>query len=218
MQSVAVFALNEENMGQFDLINQTLEEEQIVNGVQETITSQLFVNEVIANNYTHCRVVLDEVVDLQVRALNTNLDQVIIQNSYEVYCNNDNRTIICLSDKKSSERIKKLFEASFNVAYNKHIFGLNDIVHESSNVKKAQFTNLKIQTINGGVLNGNRVDQTELYDEMLQNGVLSTIAVTYPFGANGEVSFSVSNSGSIVLFSSLNTAECLELINELMNL
>lgn len=217
MQSITVFEVEKNCQDNIKLENQCLEEQQLVNGVQESIVSQLFINEVIANRFTNCRVVLDEIVDLQARALNQSLDQVIIQNSYEVYCNTDMTRIICLADKKRSDRIKLLFESSFNVSCNKHIFDLNDIVNESSNVKKAQFTNLTIQTINGGMLNGNRVDQTELYDEMIQNGHLSTIAVTYPFGVD-EISFSVSSSGSIVLFSSLPVVECLELVNELMNL
>ncbi|WP_083221908.1 hypothetical protein [Dehalobacter sp. TeCB1] len=110
-----------------------------------------------------------------------------------------------------------MFQQSFNLSYIKHAFNLDDIINNSSNVKGAKFKNLTIQTINGSSLNGNRVNLTDIYDLMFQNGDLATVAVTYPFGA-GEVSFSISDAGSIVLFSNLSDNEYIALIEELMNL
>ena len=85
---------------------------------------------------------------------------------------------------------------------------------EASDVRKTQFRNVRIQTLSGSSLNGSRVNQTELYDLMYQNGELSTIAVTYPIN-NVEISFSVSTSGSIVIFSTIENNEILTLIEEI---
>ena len=49
---------------------------------------------------------------------------------------------------------------------------------------------------------------------MYQNGDLSQIAVTYPIN-NVEISFSISTSGAIVIFSTMENIDILTLIEEL---
>lgn len=85
---------------------------------------------------------------------------------------------------------------------------------ESSDVRKTQFKNVRIETLNGSSLNGSRVNQTDLYDLMRQNGELSQIAVTYPIN-NVEISFSISTSGAIVIFSTMTNMDILTLVEEL---
>ena len=63
----------------FQLVNNRTTITQTINGVEEELTSQLFVNEVTFDNYTHCRIVLDEIVDVQARAL-TRLMQKMLEN------------------------------------------------------------------------------------------------------------------------------------------
>ncbi|EUG46704.1 hypothetical protein O765_01393, partial [Staphylococcus aureus M0492] len=83
--------------------------------------------------------------------------------------------------------------------------------------RKAQFKNVTIETVTGGMLNGDQVHNTELYGLMDRAGDLSTVAVVYPF-LDKEISFSVSIYGSIVLYTNITYEECLELINDLFNL
>lgn len=87
-------------------------------------------------------------------------------------------------------------------------------------MRRTQFRKLTIETIQGSSLSGNRVTDTEVYRTMLDAGELSTIAVNYPFEGE-DLSLSISDSGTIVMFSNLTAEEILDfldlLINELIN-
>ena len=50
---------------------------------------------------------------------------------------------------------------------------------------------------------------------MLDAGELSAIAVTYPYDGD-DVSFSISDSGSIVIFSAMTNEEILSFIKQLI--
>ena len=50
---------------------------------------------------------------------------------------------------------------------------------------------------------------------MLDAGELSAIAVTYPYEGD-DISFSISDSGSIVIFSSITNEEILNFIKQLL--
>lgn len=213
MQSISVFNLT--GTLQNDLIaNRNSNIEQEVNGVNERLNFELFVNETI-DGYKRCRVLLDEVIKLRARVLNTEIEEVIVNNAYEIFIHETRGTLIMLANKKSSETIREFIEKTFELEFNKKIFDLDTIIQESSNVKRAQFKNLLIETINGSSLSGNRVTDTDMYDLMLNSGELSTIAVVYPFN-NTEVKFSISTSGSIVLFSTVAAEDILEWLDLLL--
>ncbi|MPM71250.1 hypothetical protein SDC9_118213 [bioreactor metagenome] len=214
LKSARVF-LVQGNYNNERLNNFNIETIETVNEVEETLRTQVFVNEQILERYTHCRVVMDEIFDITGRAFNRNLSQVIVQNPYDVYIDNRNGLLICLCSKKSAERIKVVFEEMLDIQYENHIFDLNTIVYDCSNVKKAQFTNLTIQTLNSGMIKGNRVNDTEIFADMLQNGDLSNIVVTYPFGMQ-DISISVSASGSLVLYTNLSDDDFVQFIDELI--
>lgn len=215
MKASNIFMLKSDLKENFELTNQKTEHIEILNETEEKLTTQLFVNEEISNGYVHCRMVIDEIVDLSARAFNRNLTQLIVQNSYGVYFNTENGNLISLSNKKVADRAKEIFESSFQLKYDKHAFDLNEIMNNSSNVKGAKFKNLKIQTISGGQLNGNKVDETAIYDLMANNGELSTVILTYPFNYK-DISFSISNKGSLVLYSTLEDSEYINLIEDLL--
>ena len=157
---------------------------------------------------------IDEEFKIRARVLNTDVTAVVIKSTYEGYFNTEDGTLTLLATKVSADNICDFVSNQFGLDYNKKIFNLETIMDEASDVRKTQFRNVRIQTLSGSSLNGSRVNQTELYDLMYQNGELSTIAVTYPIN-NVEISFSVSTSGSIVIFSTIENNEILTLIEEI---
>lgn len=214
MQSIAVYEVN----GIFDFENIKIdhresESTEVLNNVEEKLRSELFVNEQV-DEFRKCSIVMDEIFKMRARVFNTPVTELIVTNSYEVYFNEVTGLLIVFANKNSAERICELFTTEFNINYSKKIFDLQTIIAVSTDVRKAQFKNVRIQTINGSQLNGNNVNTTDIYDLMLESGELSTVAVTYPFN-NTEVSFSVSTTGSIVLFSTLDGAEVVTLILDL---
>lgn len=216
MQSISVF--DPRGLIRFregDLKNVSTHTEQLVNDVTERLTFDLYVNEKIGN-YTSCRIRMDEVISLRARVLNTEITEVVVNNAYEIFINEEDSRLIILANKKSAESIQQFITTSFNLEYEKKRFDLMSIIEDSSNVKRAQFRNLLIETINGSSLSGNRVTDTEMYELMLNAGELSTIAVVYPFN-NIEIKFSISDSGSIVLFSTIIIDEVLNWIDILLN-
>lgn len=217
MKASSLFILNGDLPQGFQLSNQTYSTTEYINGVEETITTQLFVNETTQNGYTHCLIFTDEIIDVRARALQHNITQIIVQNSYDVYFNTTTGNLIVLSGRKIAERSKDVFQNRFGLNYSKYEFNMIEILNNSSNVKGTRFRDLTIETIRNGVLNGNKVDETELYELMVQNGTLYSATVMYPFGSS-EVSFSVSNTGCIVLFSNLTNELYLDLLDELREL
>lgn len=216
MQSISVFIPT----GMFDLSDQGLKDltktsEETVNDVTETLTFELFVNEKLGE-FTRCRIRMDEVVPIRARVLNTKINELIVNNAYEIFVNEDNGTLIILANRKSADSIISFMSAEFHQTYKRNRFDLMSIINDSSNVKRAQFRNLLIETIHGSSLSGNRVTDTEMYDLMLNSGELSTIAVVYPFN-NTEIKFSISDSGSIVLFSNIEIEEILDWVSSLLS-
>ena len=197
------------------LKNYSKEVKEKVNDVEELLKTQIFVNEEVLNRYTYCRVVMDEIIDISGRAFNKELQSVVVNNSYDVYVDNESGKIICLCSKQSVNFIKEVFEEMLKIRYSAYTFDLNSIINDSSNVKRAQFRNLSIQTLNSGMIKGNRVNDTEMFLDMLQNGDLSNIIVMYPFG-NQDISISVSSSGSLLLYTHLQDSEFIQLIHNLI--
>lgn len=217
MKAASLFVLQTDIPSGFSLTNETYIETAIVNNVEERLTTQLFVNEDTRNGYQHCSVVADEIIDITARVLQQNINQIIIQNKYDAYFNKSTGSLIVLSGKKIADRVKEIFKTKFNLCYEKHEFNMEEIINNASNVRGVRFKDLTIETIRNGVLTGNRVDQTELYELMLNNGTLYNTTVKYVFGVT-EITFSVSNTGSIVLFSNMEDVQYLDLLDELREL
>lgn len=76
---------------------------------------------------------------------------------------------------------------------------------------------MKIETVQGSSLTGNRVTETDIYKLMLDAGELSNITVLYPF-EDKEISFSISDSGSVVMLSNISDLELLDLIGTMLEI
>ena len=214
MQAISVYEIN----GLFDynnveLANRSVSEVRELNETKETFTTEMFVNEV-NGEYVRCSFALDEEYSIRARVFNTNVTAVVIKSTYEGYIDMNSGTLIVFANKVSSDNICDFVSNQFNLSYTKKIFDLETIMNAASDVRKTQFRNVRIQTLSGSSLNGSRVNQTDLYDLMYQNGELSTIAVTYPLN-NMDVSFSVSTAGAIVVFSNIDNNEILTLIEDI---
>ena len=187
-----------------------------LNGVEEELTTELFVNEDVGE-YVRCNLVVDEPKSLQVRALGQNLNSVIVRNRYEAFYRQDDGNLVVYANKNAANIIKDVFNDEFELGYQARTIELDEIINTSNNVRRAQFKNVTIETVTGGMLNGDQVHNTEIYDLMDSSGDLSTVAVVYPF-LDKEISFSVSKYGSILIYTTITYEVCLELINDLFEL
>lgn len=88
MQSISVFNCQSE----FDikeLKNVHSDHQEKVNGQNEKLTTNLYVNEDINIDqntvYKKCIVSMDEVIKMKARVFGKNVNEVIVQNSYDIY-------------------------------------------------------------------------------------------------------------------------------------
>lgn len=213
MQSIWVF---ESSRSEVDIKNLKTTRYENLNGVEEELTTELFVNEDVGE-YIRCNLVVDEPKSLQVRALGQNLNSVIVRNRYEAFYRQDDGNLVVYANKNAANIIKDVFNDEFELGYQARTIELDEIINTSNNVRRAQFKNVTIETVTGGMLNGDQVHNTEIYDLMDSSGDLSTVAVVYPF-LDKEISFSVSKYGSILIYTTITYEECLELINDLFEL
>lgn len=213
MQSIWVF---ESSRSEVDIKNLKTTRYENLNGVEEELTTELFVNEDVGE-YVRCNLVIDEPKSLQVRALGQNLNSVIVRNRYEAFYRQDDGNLVVYANKNAANIIKDVFNDEFELGYQARTIELDEIINTSNNVRRAQFKNVTIETVTGGMLNGDQVHNTEIYDLMDSSGDLSTVAVVYPF-LDKEISFSVSKYGSILIYTTITYEECLELINDLFEL
>lgn len=213
MQSIWVF---ESSRSEVDIKNLKTTRYENLNGVEEELTTELFVNEDVGE-YVRCNLVVDEPKSLQVRALGQNLNSVIVRNRYEAFYRQDDGNLVVYANKNAANIIKDVFNDEFELGYQARTIELDEIINTSNNVRRAQFKNVTIETVTGGMLNGDQVHNTEIYDLMDSSGDLSTVAVVYPF-LDKEISFSVSKYGSILIYTTITYEECLELINDLFEL
>ncbi|EUE99944.1 hypothetical protein O705_02742, partial [Staphylococcus aureus M0703] len=81
MQSIWVF---ESENNKVEISNITATRQKNLNGVNEDLTTELFVNEDVGE-YIRCNLVVDEPKSIQARALGKNLTSVILRNRYEAF-------------------------------------------------------------------------------------------------------------------------------------
>lgn len=216
MQSITIFKSKEKKQYKdAELQNIQTTRTETINNSEENLTFQLFFNEKL-DDYIRCHIRMEEPFSIEGRIGSQEISEVIITSTYEAFLNINDGTFVVLANKKSAEIIDRQFHQYYNIESEKHIIDLQDIISESTNVKRTQFRSLRIETIHGSSLSGNNVTGTELYRTMLDAGELSTIAVTYPYDG-ADVSFSISDSGSIVIFSSINNEDILKFIKQLLN-
>lgn len=215
MQSLTIFKPDtNREYKENELKNIKTSRKEIINDNEENLEFQLFFNEKIGN-YIRCHIRMEEPFAIEGRIGEQEISEVIITSTYEAFLNFEDGTFLVLANKESAEIINNQFHNYYKISSKKHIIDLQDIISESTNVKRTQFRRLAIETINGSSLSGNNVNDTELYRIMLDAGELSAIAVTYPFDGD-DISFSISDSGSIVIFSAMTNEEILIFIKQLL--
>lgn len=215
MQSISIFepkSVKKYAENELKTINTTRTE--VINEVEENLNFQMFFNEQIGD-YRKCHIRMDEPFSIEGRVLNTKITEVIITETYDAFLNTETGLLFVLANQKSADLVNQQFDKEFNEPYERLLLDLQDIIRNSSNVKRTQFRRLTIETIHGSSLSGNRVTDTEMYRTMLDAGELSTIAVIYPFDGN-DVSFSISDSGTMVMFSNLSSEEILIFLDSLI--
>lgn len=213
MQSVSVYE-TEKSINNSIFVDVEKDWIEKINGIDEELQFKLFVNETVGD-FIQCRISYDEIKSMKARALSTNIDAVIVTNIYEAFINIKTGLLVIFANRRSADEIYNLIGDAYNLSYNKKLFNLKEIIDKSTDVTKAQFRKLNIETINGSSLSGNQVTSTNVYQIMDGSGELSTVAVTYPYN-NGEIKFSVSDVGSIVIFSTVEALGVLSLIELLL--
>ncbi len=213
MQSIWIFESTKANI---EIKNVKTSRKETLNEVEEELSTELFVLDEIGE-YIRCNLVVDEAKSIQARALGQNLNSIILRNRYEAFYRKDDGNLVVYANKNAAHIIKDVFNDEFDLNYVARQINLNEIISTSNNVRKAQFKDVTIETVTGGMLNGDQVHNTEIYDLMDSSGVLSTVAVVYPF-LEKEISFSVSIYGSLLLYTAITYEECLQLINDLLDL
>lgn len=214
MQSVSVYKPTQEREYRREELNSfSTRRIESINGNEEHLNFQLeFLdfNEEIGG-YVRCHISMEEAYNIVGRVGNQEIQHVIISSTFESFLNTANGTFVVLGNKKSAEVIDQQFHQHFKTESEKYRFNLENIIQEASNVKKTQFRRLTMETLHGSSLTGNRVTDTGIYRLMLSNGELSNISVIYPYETH-EVSFSISDMGSIVFFSSMSSEEIVQFI------
>ena len=203
MQSVSVYGVDGSlTFDNTKIADFTKIEEKVVSDHNEELSFQLFKNEVIGT-YTRCRIVMDEVIPLIARVFGQDTTEVIVNVEYDILIANDTGKLIILANKKSCDKISDYISEEFGINYQKIAYNLPRIIEDSTDVKKAQFRKVRIETIHGSSITGTRVTDTNVFKDFDDAGELSNIAVVYAVDGE-EVSFSISDIGSIVIFSTIN--------------
>lgn len=215
MQSISIFRpRNTRRYTEDELNTIRTSRTEVINDTEENLNFQMFFNEQIGD-YRKCHIRMDEPFSIEGRVLNREITEIIITETYDAFLNTETGLFFVLANKKSADLINQQFDQQFEEPYERLILDLEDIIRNSSNVKRTQFRRLTIETIHGSSLSGNRVTDTEMYRTMLDAGELSTIAVIYPFDGS-DVSFSISDSGTMVMFSNISGEEILEFLDSLI--
>lgn len=201
---------------------QHYEETKRINNYDEKLETWIMKNEVSPTGYQNFRIITDEVYKQRVRVKGEVVDEVIKQELHLAYVKvrDDHRggigNMVTLRKKADSLKIKEIFEERFDMKFEPHQFNVLEIIEQSADVRNANF-DVQIETVNGISMKGTRVNNTAYYENLLRTGQLTAVIVNYDM-ADKTVTFRVSVDGSILLYSSLDDYEILELIEDLLNI
>lgn len=215
--SVSVFDVKLLDQAQLNIFDtQRFFETKIVNDFEEKLETFIYVNEVSPSGYRNYRIVTDEVIDYRARVKGEIIDQVVRQNVYEIYYHPFKRRLVAFCPKEGAFKAANIFESRFPIQLEKHRFDILGIIEESADVRGAKF-DVQIETVTAITLKGSNIRGTQYYANMLQNGQLKGVIVTYDHG-DRTVTFRVSVDGSLVFYSNLSHYEYLDLIDMLYSI
>lgn len=219
MLSIGIFDVVEgERIDNFR--DEHFEKRENINNFDEKLETYVFKNDTSPTGYTNFRIVNDEVYNQRVRVKGEVVDQVIRQESHEIYFNaqphNDIGHLVTLCRKEDSEKVTALFENLYSIKFTRHQFDLMEIIRQSTDVRSARF-DVQIETVNGVTMRGTRVNSTQYYENMMSSGNLKAVIVTFDTPEQ-TVTFRISVDGSILLYNNLDDYKVLELVRDLLNI
>ena len=216
MFSVSVFDVTPQEGAHLNEIvreGQHFSDTQRVNNFDETLETWIFANETSPAGYKNYRIVTDEVFDFRARVKGELIDQVVKQETYQIYLHPEQRRLVAICRKEDAHKAALIFENRFPMQLEKHRFNILGIIAESADVRGARF-NVQIETVTGVSLKGSNIDGTQYYSSMLQAGQLTGVIVTYDHG-DRTVNFRVSVDGTLLFYTPLTEYESLEFIEML---
>jgi hypothetical protein len=220
MQSINIYDLkNQEFNPENEVRAFENEEQQFINDFNEKLRTFLIENNVTPNCYKNFMVVTDKVYNQTVRVKGEVVRQVIMQESYQAYYRENAQSkpigaLVTLCKTEDAEKVKGILESQFNLQFDQHTFDILRIIQSASDVRKANFK-VKIETVNSVSMGGTRVDCTEYYSRMLQQGNLRAVIITYDM-PNQTVTLRISVEGNILLYNQIDNTEVLDLVEQLL--
>lgn len=224
MISINVYDLLQDNDGQTVREIEAFEynEDEIINDYQEQLQTYLIRNNLTTSGYRNFRIVTDKVYDQTVRVKGEVVRHVIMQETYQAYYKEENRrpdgigALITLCRKEDSLKVKNILGTRCQMKLEPHSFDILRIIEQASDVRNARF-NVQIETVTSVSMRGTRVNDTQYYARMLQQGNIRAVIITFDM-PNQTVTFRISVEGTILLYSQLNDNEILDLVEDLLNI
>jgi hypothetical protein len=215
----------------YDRINDTLEDEELtthhdritqrINNFDEELDTYVLMNNVTPTGYQNLQVIRDEVYNQTVRVRGEVVRQVIMQETYQAYTKVRNKrengvgSLVTLCKKEDSHKVKDIIEEQFDRILEKHTFDILSMIDAAADVRNAKFS-VQIETVNSVSIGGTRVDATQYYAQMLRQGNLKAVIITYDMPSQ-SVTLRISVDGSILLYNQLSDNEILDLVEDLLN-
>lgn len=198
------------------------EQIELINGYDERLETYIMMNNLTPTGYQNLQVITDEVYNQTVRVKGEVVRQVIMQETYQAYIKVRNKrengvgSLVTLCKKDDSHKVKEIIETNFGHQMEKHTFNILDIIGAAADVRNAKF-NVQIETVNSVSMGGTRVNVTQYYDQMLRQGNLKAVIITYDLPSQ-SVTLRISTDGSILLYNQLSNNEILDLVENLLNI
>lgn len=216
----------------YDRIDDVLEDEehttfhnqitQRINNFDETLDTYILMNNITPTGYQNLQVIRDEVYNQTVRVRGEIVRQVIMQETYQAYIKVQNKrengigSLVTLCKKEDSHKVKDIIEDQFDRQLEKHTFDILAMIDAASDVRNAKFS-VQIETVNSVSMGGTRVNATQYYAQMLRQGNLKAVIITYDMPSQ-SVTIRISTDGSILLYNQLSDHEILDLVEDLLNI
>lgn len=198
------------------------EKKEIINEFEEKLETSITTNNKTNTGYQNFTVFFDKVYNQTVRVKGVVVRQVIMQEMYQAYFKQENQhedgagALVTLCRKDDANKVREVLEKNCNMKFEQHCFDILKIIEQATDVRNAKFS-VQIETVNSISMGGTRVNDTQYYAQMLRQGKLKAVIITYD-SVNQSVTLRISTEGSILLYSQLSDNEILDLIEELLDI
>ena len=222
MQSINIYDLiNEPDNPPHNLTSGEYKVEEMINGLDETLTTKILRNELKYNDYVSFDILTDKVYKQKIRIGSNFFQYYTIQEIYRAYYKELTSfptfgALITFCKNEEAERIKNILADKFNMNLEQHTFDIMKIIEEATDVRDAKFT-VKIETVDSIRVSGTRVSDTKYYEKLFAQGNLNAVIVTFDMPSKA-VTFRISKEGKIFLYSPLNDNEMLDFVVQLLEI